>query len=109
VILWLEWEVRLLSYSPLIFAEDSHSTTHLLLNRENRIVGALVGRPRDTGWVGVHDDALAAMKEASVKLKFDKQGKLYDRGCYHLSPHGISYGGGQKVGVVTLTVSLWGC
>lgn len=97
----MEWKVHLLSYSPLIFAEDAPSTTHLLLDREHRIVGALVGKPRDPGWGGVHNDALAAMKEASVKLKFEGQGKPHERGYYHSAPHGISYGGGQKVGDVT--------
>lgn len=54
--------------------------THLFLNREHCIVGALVEKPHNQGWGGVHDNALAAIDKVSVKLKFEGQGKPHKYG-----------------------------
>jgi hypothetical protein len=73
--------------------------THLLLDRGHRVIGALVGRPRDPGgWSTVHSDALAALKAASDDLKFsDREASGGRRGPFPTIAHGLSFGGGQEV------------
>ena len=91
------------SYAPglssfLIFTQRTPRKTHLLLDREHRVVGALVGRPRNAeDWEAVHDQALKALESATLKMNLAKKATKNRRGQYHSIAHGISFGGGQKV------------
>jgi hypothetical protein len=83
----------------LTLAEKMNSTTHLLLDRGHRVIGALVGQPRDAhGWRAVHDDALGALRSAARRLGFTEKEEMGGRrGPFPTIAHGLSYGGGQKV------------
>ena len=76
-----------------------HRTTHLLLDRENRVIGALAGRPQDAGWGAVHDGALAALESAAPEMRLRPKDTAHRRGSYPSISHGISFGGGQEVRV----------
>jgi hypothetical protein len=92
-----------LGLSHLIFTKTMGRKTHLLLDSEQRIIGALVGQPRDThGWRAVHDDALAALGSAAIDDDLGFTPSKYERkGRHETFPtiaHGLSFGGGQEVG-----------
>jgi hypothetical protein len=77
----------------------------MLLDREQRVVGALAGQPRDIkGWRAVHDSAFSALEYAAsqIKPKAPKKPKEIKsrRGLQISLSHGISYGGGQQVRAV---------
>jgi hypothetical protein len=91
-------------------------TPHLLLDRENRVIGVLAGRPQGAmDWGAVHDSALGSLESVSEKLKVGrKESKKksdtshrdttptppsHRRGSYVSISHGLSFGGGQEVSV----------
>ena len=86
----------------MVFTEWVTRSTYLLLDGENRIIGVLVGQPRNLegpqGWKAVQEDALAGLKEAAPRLKFtDKEKRDGRRGPFPTIAHGLSFGGGQMV------------
>jgi hypothetical protein len=96
------WRVRTPAALPcLIFTEGASRTTHLLLDHEHRVIGALVGRPREPDkWNAVHSNALAALRAASDSLSFSEREEGGGRrGPFPTIAHGLSLGGGQEVRV----------
>ncbi|KAF8341107.1 hypothetical protein F5887DRAFT_919101 [Amanita rubescens] len=74
------------------------STTHLLLDGQGRIVGVLLGWPRDTeGWTQVHDEVLKLLDKAADAHP-DCLKKTHKRGDFPSLAHGLSFGGGQRSG-----------
>ncbi|KAN0111296.1 hypothetical protein V8E52_008671, partial [Russula decolorans] len=70
-----------------------------LLDREHRVIGVLVGRPRESDkWGAVCDDAVATLQTAADDLGFTAKEKGGGR-CGHFPTiaHGLSFGGGQQV------------
>ncbi|KAG6826286.1 hypothetical protein H0H92_000435 [Tricholoma furcatifolium] len=83
-------------------------TTHLLVDREHRIIGVLLGRPRASqDWDRVCEDARSALEAASRRMSFTPKEKTHRRGSFPAVAHGISYGGGQRAppGFATNTAS----
>jgi hypothetical protein len=82
------------------FAHWVFRTPHLLLDRENRVVGALAGRPLGaTDWGAVHDSALGSLEAVSEQLNVCHKDTTHRRGSYVSVSHGLSFGGGQEVRV----------
>ncbi|KAF5353901.1 hypothetical protein D9756_007287 [Leucocoprinus leucothites] len=72
-------------------------TTHLLLDRKKRVIGVLLGQPRDSeGWKKVHDAAYEAFQTVASKLSYSKKELSQRRGDFPAVAHGISFGGGQE-------------
>lgn len=94
-----EWDGRYVTtFLTPTFAHGVFRTPHLLLDRENRVIGALAGRPHGaTDWGAVHDSALASLESVSKKLNFSQKDKAHRRGSYISISHGLSFGGGQQV------------
>lgn len=72
-------------------------TVRQLLDRQDRIVGVLVGRPDDPGWDAVAQEASRAMEEARKNCYFKKKDKDHRRGVFATLARGASFGGGQQV------------
>ena len=92
-----EWDGRYVTtFSPPTSAHWVSRTPHLLLDRENRVVGALAGRPLGaTDWGAVHDRALGCLESVSEKLNV--KDAAHRRGSYTSVTHGLLFGGGQGV------------
>lgn len=93
-----EWDgMYVLDRSATASAHRVPRSPHLLLDRENRVVGVLAGRPLDPGWGAVHDSALSALESAAPKMRLRPKDAAHRRGSYPSVSHGISFGGGQEV------------
>ncbi len=72
-----------------------------LTDAEGRLFGVFVGPPAgDSTWAQVTAGVRVAMQHAKQRLRFKK--KLDRRGRFKTIAVGLSYGGGQTVGVDTL-------
>lgn len=82
--------------------------THLLLDRDRRVVGVLVGQPQEESWAAACRGAYEALHQAASKVKprRARAGKAKPntadtcgerRGIPVALAHGISMGGGPKV------------
>lgn len=72
-----------------------------LLDKTGRVFTVLVGKPKDTaGWDRVNAQVQEAFDGARASYKLDPKQKSHRRGEYPTISAGISYGGGQKVGIV---------
>lgn len=72
-------------------------TTHLLLDKERRIIAVLAGRPKGAGWQETCDKAfsvLGGLAKRAVPSKKDLESR---RGIFPTIPYGISLGNGQMV------------
>ena len=84
-----------------IFADHSSRKTLLIVDKEGRIIAALVGQPDDPEWRYVIDNATNIMQEvqqlgAAVDL-FSDSSMDHRRGEFLAIPVGVSFGGGQTV------------
>jgi hypothetical protein len=75
--------------------------TLLILDKTGRIIAVLVGRPDDSEWVYVVDDAANVMREvqklcADMELVSEKS-LGHRQGNFLAIPVGVSFGGGQTV------------
>ncbi|KAL7278946.1 hypothetical protein ACG7TL_006778 [Trametes sanguinea] len=68
---------------------------YALLDKEERVIGALVGRPRDEAWGTVVSEASSVLEAARSTLYGNAAPTAHRRGCFSLVASGISYGGGQ--------------
>ncbi|KAL7278386.1 LOW QUALITY PROTEIN: hypothetical protein ACG7TL_008366 [Trametes sanguinea] len=68
----------------------------LLLDRDERVIGALVGMPRDDRWSEAMADVCAAFAEARSAIHGGAPPE-HRRGRFTTVASGISYGGGQVV------------
>jgi hypothetical protein len=85
--------------------------TRLLLDREHRVIGALLGQPRGANWLDVCDGALSVLQQMEAKLKLSApspkeeeehrcEGGKEPQKCHrlhHSVHHGISFREGQQV------------
>jgi len=86
---------------PKISLIDCSRKTLLILDKEGRIIAALVGQPDDPEWRYVIDDATNIMQEVqqlgtAVDL-FSDSSLDHRRGEFLAIPVGVSFGGGQMV------------
>ncbi|OSD01141.1 hypothetical protein PYCCODRAFT_1369936 [Trametes coccinea BRFM310] len=70
-------------------------TPHLILDRQELVIGALVGAPRDETWPRVMTDLCAAFDAARSALPIRDAATEHRRGRFAVVTCGISYGGGQ--------------
>jgi hypothetical protein len=94
------WLVRI-GLIPKIFLIGCSRKTLLILDKEGRIIAALVGQPDDPEWKYVINDATNVMQEvqqlgAAVDL-FSDSSLDHQRGEFLTIPVGVSFGGGQTV------------
>jgi hypothetical protein len=65
---------------------------------QHQVVDALVGQPCNAkDWEAIHNQALRALKLATLKMNPTKKATKSRHGQYHSIAHGISFRGGQKV------------
>lgn len=73
----------------------------MILDRKQRVIVALVGRPSDPSWDQAVEDAAAVMTEVQEEgLEEDcflEKFVSHHRGEFVAFPVGVSFGGGQKV------------
>ncbi|TFK64366.1 hypothetical protein BDN72DRAFT_774653, partial [Pluteus cervinus] len=74
---------------------------HAILDANGRIVGALAGRPRNSGWDDVLGNACEVLRNirlvGDVANCFGPNDIDHRRGRFLAVPVGVSFGGGQKV------------
>lgn len=109
--------------SPCCSTSPSFRDSHLLLDRDRRVIGVLVGQPQDDGWKDACKGAYKALHLAASQVKPRTQGKAKPstsgqvksstpgtcgerRGISVGLPHGISMGLGQKVRFFPCTSAL---
>ncbi|OSD05865.1 hypothetical protein PYCCODRAFT_1464571 [Trametes coccinea BRFM310] len=78
----------------LRYVEWDGRVPQLILDREERVIGALVGMPRDEGWSGMVADVCVKFEAARGTLNAGAL-REHRRGCFVALSSGISYGGGQ--------------
>ena len=94
------WDGRCVAeaHSPYLSTSPSFRTSHLLLDRDRRIVGVLVGQPQDEGWRAACKGAYEALHQVATKVKPSTTGTCGQRRGISVGiPHGISLGPGHKV------------
>jgi len=80
-------------------------STHLLLDRDGLIVGVLLGMPKDVeGWKRALDEAIVALQKAADKISTRTKSTTHRRGTFPSLAHGVSFGGGQKVFLMTMPI-----
>jgi hypothetical protein len=89
--------------------------TRMILDKQGRIVAALVGQPDDPEWGRVINDAVAVLHEVQVvgteSDAFSQKSVDHRRGRFLAIPVGVSFGGGQTVraGLREMNFSLGFC
>jgi hypothetical protein len=73
------------------------------LDKLDRIIAVLAGRPRHDSWNGVNEKISKIIEEVRPKCKFPKKAKAHHRGNFPAMAIGISHGGGQLVSLYILT------
>ncbi|OSD07796.1 hypothetical protein PYCCODRAFT_1441668 [Trametes coccinea BRFM310] len=68
---------------------------YALLDKDERVIGALVGMPRDEAWGTVTSEVSSVLEAARSTLYGNAAPTAHRRGCFSLVASGISYGGGQ--------------
>ena len=86
------------------------SKTRLILDKEDRIIAALVGQPDDPQWRETVDAAAGVLQEveelgSSTNL-FTEDSHHHRRGEFLAVPAGVSFGGGQTVRAQLTIISL---
>jgi hypothetical protein len=73
--------------------------THLLLDKEKRVIGALVSQPKDEGWKAARRQAFDLLHRVAQGVKQEKKGpEAYGRrGVAASFTHGLSLGPGSSV------------
>jgi hypothetical protein len=94
------WNGRCVAAASLPFCSISTPCrdSRLLLDRDRRVIGVLVGQPQDEGWRAACKGAYEALQHAASKFKSSSTGTCGERRGISLGlPHGISLGPGLKV------------
>ena len=92
-------ELSVTSCLALLKARDSK--TRLILDKRDRIIAVMVGRPDDPQWGCVIDAAAEVLRDvercgADMEL-FTGESRHHRRGVFLAIPAGVSFGGGQTV------------
>jgi hypothetical protein len=100
--LWLLFWIRISEFMVYRKTREVHDV-------KKRIMAIFVGRPQDSEWKKVTDNATALMQEVE-KLghkigAFDDKYLHHRRGDFVALPVGVSYGGGATVGFFPLSCS----
>lgn len=90
-----------LAMACLALLKAHASKTRLILDKRDRIIAALVGRPDDPQWGGAIDAAAEVLQDvercgADMEL-FTGESRHHRRGEFLAIPAGVSFGGGQTV------------
>ncbi|KAJ7301490.1 hypothetical protein DFH08DRAFT_993725 [Mycena albidolilacea] len=68
-----------------------------LVDKEDRVVAVLGGRPNDDKYLRLTQDAAAEIERARVQLRFRPEQQVGRRGDFYSASVGPSFGGGQQV------------
>lgn len=74
-----------------------------LVDRQDRVVGVVLGKPADTaGWDKAMEETAGAVRDARKRMRFSKGMQTHRRGAFPAVGTGISFGGGQGVSQLTI-------
>jgi hypothetical protein len=93
----MEWQVSFPSPPPFIRASPACRGTHLLLDKDRRVVGALVGQPEEKSWVETCEGAYHVLSTIAKNVKPSQPGHIGRRGVDTCLTHGITLGAGALV------------
>lgn len=79
-----------------------------IVDKDGRIIAVLAGCPNDSNWESVHRSGHVALQSARKRCRFPKKAKDHRRGSFPALSTGISFGGGQKVGVLNCSPKCHG-
>ncbi|KAK7032066.1 hypothetical protein VNI00_013435 [Paramarasmius palmivorus] len=73
-----------------------NATSIPLLDKNDTVIGLLVGPPRgDNSWDTVVANAAESLEAARADLYFEDKRLIHKRGYFPVQPYGVSFGGGQ--------------
>ena len=81
-------------------------TTHLLLDREKRIIGVLAGQPNGASWEHACNNAFWVLDKLAERVKPSKKDLESRHGIFPCIAYGISLGNGQTVSTTLVLFSL---
>jgi hypothetical protein len=91
------------SLDSLIYPTDCLlSTPRPVIDREERIISMLAGKPRDPTWTNVESNATGALHEGGKQASFSQEQRMHRRGDYPALGVGVSFGGGRRVSAAFL-------
>jgi hypothetical protein len=70
-----------------------------IIDKKGRVIAALCGHPDDPTWELTHLEAAALMRQAQRRIRRTKKNSKHRRGHFTALAAGVSFGGGQKVGI----------
>ena len=79
-------------------------STHLLLDKEKRIVGVLAGCPDGSGWQDTCSRAFSILQRVAKRVQPNQDELKSRRGIGKYVSYGISLGNGQKVSAIHLSI-----
>jgi len=77
-------------------------TTHLLMDREKRVIGLLAGQPKSGDWATVCNKTFVALDRLAERVAPSEKDIQSRRGIFPTIAYGISLGNGQKVSIYHL-------
>ncbi|KAJ7314861.1 hypothetical protein DFH08DRAFT_716294 [Mycena albidolilacea] len=89
--------VQSLAFPFLFFSHATSSLPRPLVDKEDRVVAVLGGRPNDDKYLRLTQDAAAEIERARVQLRFRPEQQVGRRGDFYSASVGPSFGGGQQV------------
>lgn len=82
-------------------------SSHPITDHSGRVIAVLAGQPDDPTWNTVNEDASNLLEDLRPKCKLTKEQCQHRRGKFPALSIGISYGGGQQVGMKVNVVPLY--
>jgi hypothetical protein len=84
-------------FSILICSHATSSLPRPLVDKEDRVIAVLGGRPNDEKYLQLTRDAAAEIEKARAQLNFRPEQQSGRRGDFFSASVGPSFGGGQQV------------
>lgn len=76
-----------------------------ITDTKSRVIGVCAGSPDDSSWERVHRPLASEIEEARKAMRFAKKDLKHRRADTPAAAVGVSYGGGQAVGLFQSPVS----
>jgi hypothetical protein len=78
------------------------------VDKEQRVIAVLGGRPNDSRYLDLTQDAANKIESARMQLRFRPDQQHGRRGTFSSISAGISFGGGQQVRALFISLpSIW--
>jgi hypothetical protein len=103
------WDGRCVHFVALLFFDFSRrkiSSLRPLVDKEDRVLAVLGGRPNDDKYLRLTEDAADEIERARGQLRFRPEQQRGRRGAFSSVSVGVSFGGGQQVRVFPLSPSF---